>query len=1724
MKVLNNVFCFALVSLSLVTSVFAQKAEVQMSTDRYADHGVHYGLPGWELISEYGSNTGTLPSDGKFLHINLNPRGFENNINYSGTGYDEVTVTSSGRIYLGHLPDDYEVADNVLGTVPFVDATKKKLTPIEGSSSIDIRWQVLSAKKEYAIIDIGPFMIPGCSHPFTYQVYFYKDGEIQFQPWIDYGASHAFQVYSGLYYRNSPLTIVMTPDEWFSPTVYNGGQLIESEYKKMYQSPVEKLLSNGVLRAGWIAKSFDDKNAVMTLQNDAMRVDFGTDKASGGLIAYDNSREHPIVGSFNFITVDVKSINYGSGRTAESAVPVFFWYFGTDDGDLIVDAHLANYPYFRDSDELDIKDLMYPISDFGDMSNKWLIQKRNMITVSNGVGKSVIWPIAYTESWKKVTEQSAIDYTKAIAFKFQTWDDALNRSIEIKNVEVGLRQPRSVQFLPPTAHKFSYEIDGLGYIKGVNFSGKLPQNFVDGSRIIANVYPAPGDLITEIDFYNGVDYFPVYRLDGSQIPNSYVIPTSEGAFEINIPELIQDIHVIVRTEQCNSRTLDEVEPSYVKTEIFTNPSDETKIMESYAIKDGLGRVVQVQSSLENKQYKVSATYFDDYGNIELAPLSFVTEDKESFSFEPMHCKKCVIKSSNYYNGSDNIERQNALGFPYSKRDYHYGDDFGVTSEFAGVAEASFALWEKPEKQWTIPIEKAEPSSFLSESQLTEKYLTEKYVVNKRKITNEEKPLEEWNEYNYSLVVNRTAEGRFTQQIFDASGNILYAWMKSGDNVTVSRTHYNSDNQVDVVNKSVNGGPFEYPVKYEYDFAGRVSSVESPDKGKIETKYNAKDQIAFSQDGRQRKLSAEKGKEYFSAIQYNSDGKILKSGEVRGGISFGNPDNSVSDDFLYVLVENIYGKPTIEKLMSLHITDDKEMLQSILDEVEGVLPNEVGAVVSYDGSKVASDATIRANTLKLYSVNRLGKKTNAWTLYGITDIPATRVSYSYNLAGSISEVTNAEYISGQWKEISSLDYSYDDFQRSKAILENGDSLMKVNRTAVGTVNKTTYYDKGSVVYEKTYAKDIYGRIVNISYKDGSGKNLYSEDVEYPSVVAGRLSVANHRWDGFNSKEQYKYDDVDRLIGFESSNNSIGDGFYSFDAVGRMIYKAEKGTSIQYSYDNSSYQPKTMNVNTSGEINYLSYDASGNVWLDRRSKNAYMINAHGLPDKVYRFSNSTSAIELSDVENGTIIGEEECTQMAYDENGNRIWMRTFGAGVDNEKVIVPGIGEYSGSRTLDDGQMKLTKIDLVGGAFRSGKDGLALFPVKDIQGSIRGYASKNGLEQAIGYLPYGTTIVLDNRFYNEGNRRWQGKEFDEEHEKYYFGARYFDPFFGLWMSPDPASQFANPYSYGDDPINYIDPTGLWAIGLGLVVGWDNKSGWSFGVGAAADFGKIGSNFSYSFNQDGSKSLNLGVKADIPIPTPWVYLEINMGLGFSMNSYSGATLSTHGGLCVGEVGLCGGVETGGSLYWDRGGSFMGATVYAEAYASLGYGMARVSTGYEAGLFGMEGRGLYAGGNLTVGPGLSLYASWAENGGTNYGFEGKFNYRLVNNGPKEKFVGFQLGPFDLMNDHDARNKNQPDLKTDEEFKEYAKANGMVVGYYPESQSAEHKPGINNKMWMAKSKPFSLFGFLLTIPSIEGVFNKNTGKSDPGSASYNYGNNWASHFLLDYFSWKMLDVWFPNP
>src|SRR5574344_257184 len=207
-------------------------------------------------------------------------------------------------------------------------------------------------------------------------------------------------------------------------------------------------------------------------------------------------------------------------------------------------------------------------------------------------------------------------------------------------------------------------------------------------------------------------------------------------------------------------------------------------------------------------------------------------------------------------------------------------------------------------------------------------------------------------------------------------------------------------------------------------------------------------------------------------------------------------------------------------------------------------------------------------------------------------------------------------------------------------------------------------------------------------------------------------------------------------------------------------------------------------------------------------------------------------------------------------------------------------------------------------------------------------------------------------------------------------------------------------------YADPAGLWSMGLGIVIGWDKSHGWSVGLGAASEFGgSKGSSFntSYTWNQDGSNSFSLGASGSVQLA--YFPIAMNFGGGYSYNSYSGHTLSTQTGACFGyQDAVCSGNEVGGSLYWDNHGSFMGATAFAENYVEVAGGMLSFSNGYEKGFMGMEGRGLYAGGNVG-----GLYAEYSQNGGWNYG-----GAMMVANGgyDSEKGWDYNIALVDLYQD----------------------------------------------------------------------------------------------------------------
>jgi len=179
------------------------------------------------------------------------------------------------------------------------------------------------------------------------------------------------------------------------------------------------------------------------------------------------------------------------------------------------------------------------------------------------------------------------------------------------------------------------------------------------------------------------------------------------------------------------------------------------------------------------------------------------------------------------------------------------------------------------------------------------------------------------------------------------------------------------------------------------------------------------------------------------------------------------------------------------------------------------------------------------------------------------------------------------------------------------------------------------------------------------------------------------------------------------------------------------------------------------------------------------------------------------------------------------------------------------------------------------------------------------------------------------------------YDGEHGKYYFGARYFDPFFGMWMSPDPAAvffrevyaplkwrdfiekdilqrlngeavllkhsfrasaQFANPYTHGGDPINGKDYNGLWfgiddaiAAGVGAVVGfatylithddWDWKQAMVYtGIGAGAGWltwNTGGSTLALEAGKTG------GLAANLTLAQTMGYGAVSSGVGAGFTS---------------------------------------------------------------------------------------------------------------------------------------------------------------------------------------------------------------------------------------------------
>jgi RHS repeat-associated protein len=135
--------------------------------------------------------------------------------------------------------------------------------------------------------------------------------------------------------------------------------------------------------------------------------------------------------------------------------------------------------------------------------------------------------------------------------------------------------------------------------------------------------------------------------------------------------------------------------------------------------------------------------------------------------------------------------------------------------------------------------------------------------------------------------------------------------------------------------------------------------------------------------------------------------------------------------------------------------------------------------------------------------------------------------------------------------------------------------------------------------------------------------------------------------------------------------------------------------------------------------------------------------------------------------------------------------------------------------DEGEKLYSNLYAQGLVGRSDADGRDYYYLKDHLGStrvtVREKTDGTGLDviEACDYYPYGKRVSLIANGDVKTKQTFTGKEFDIEGNgandgynaygigQYYFGARYYDPEVGMWLTQDPMDQFNNPYQYVGNP---------------------------------------------------------------------------------------------------------------------------------------------------------------------------------------------------------------------------------------------------------------------------------------------------------------------------------------
>ncbi len=651
----------------------------------------------------------------------------------------------------------------------------------------------------------------------------------------------------------------------------------------------------------------------------------------------------------------------------------------------------------------------------------------------------------------------------------------------------------------------------------------------------------------------------------------------------------------------------------------------------------------------------------------------------------------------------------------------------------------------------------------------------------------------------------------------------------------------------------------YTYQYEYDLLNRLKKKVNPDLTEREAVYDDTNNVVTIYDELDHSV-----KKYFDRL-----GRIIKI-ETNSGLytelytyNYQDKVETRTDPLGRVYT---YEYDVLGRILKTHNLDGT-LTQWVYNNLDNTVEtfdenlNKTGYKYDWVGNLLwVKEYIDQSYYLTEYEYDEFGnllkakdaKGNTTSYLYGMFGIERilypnnTEETFTYDCIGNVIEKTSGDrVIHYQYNSASQLvrveypdsfvSFMYDE-NGNRTTMENSDSSTAyVYDSRNRLLSETKTID--SINYTTSYEYDAASNVISLSYPDGTVITHVYDNLNRLTSVDG---YAQFLWNENSQLEQILY-----------QNNILTD--YLYDLRGRPIQiKSEKNGSdllnLTYTYDPAGNILQMKNQDAAQVIkeqwNYT-YDTLNRLKTATGGPSGqnYSLN--------YQYDSTWNRIQL----NGTLYAYNEMNELlssgstngnctfTYDlygncirkEDGTNIWEYTYDC--ENRLISVKKNGQTVEQYVYDGDGKRIKKSDatservyIYGGlnvlyevnvtaqmdaVYIYGPTGRIAKKVNDIQeyyqtdhlGSTRLVASENGeITEEIQYEPFGEQINAAEERYT-----YNGKERDET-GLYYYGARYYDPTVGRFISRDPligekeSPQTLNRYVYClNNPLTYTDPAG-------------------------------------------------------------------------------------------------------------------------------------------------------------------------------------------------------------------------------------------------------------------------------------------------------------------------------